>query len=218
MKTMGNSDGFVLVVTLLVLVVLSIIGIAATKTSFLENTIAENDRVQRKSLYQAEAGVTLGSNIIEENINCPVGFDSTGNISDPYTSNSLAVADLEGAIRVYPRSTKGLAIYYKDYPVLDANCVVTSGDPDIDYPIANIGTGTQETSIWAGGGSKMLPGGSLQMAAGYEGKGKGAAGGGTQRDYEIVARHQGLNNAESTVILGWRHIIGSETYDCRYEL
>lgn len=213
-----NNDGFVLVVTLLVLVVLSIIGISATRTSFLENTIAENDRLNKKSLYQAEAGVTLGTNIIEENINCPVGFDSTGDVTDLYTGNSLSVADLEGVVRVYPRGTKGLAFYYKPYPVLGTNCEVTSGDPDIDYPIANIGSGTQETSIWAGGGSKMLPGGSLQMAAGYEGKGKGAAGGGTQRDYEIIARQQGLNNAQSTVILGWRHIIGSETYDCRYEL
>ena len=61
----------------------------------------------------------------------------------------------------------------------------------------------------------MLPGGSLVMAAGYERKGKSAAGGGTIRNYNIIARHRGVNNSESTILFGWRHLIGEES-GCNY--
>ena len=61
----------------------------------------------------------------------------------------------------------------------------------------------------------MGAGGSLQDNAGYEGKGKSAAGGGIYKMYDIYSQYSGLNNTESIVLLGWRHP-ADWTGDCNY--
>lgn len=51
----NNQEGSVLVVALIMLVLLTILGIAATNTSTLETRIAGNERVYKQNLYAAEA-------------------------------------------------------------------------------------------------------------------------------------------------------------------
>jgi len=215
MKTIRNEGGFVLIVALLIMVVLTIIGIAATNTSIFELMISGNDKVHKRTLYQAEAGAVLSTEVLEQNINCITGFiplDSTG------VATSV-VADLEGSTRVWSRTTNGrngLAMYLDPLPWTTTNCNITDPNgPNISYPISNINSNVELTNTYLGGHAEILPGGSLQMAAGYERKGKSAAGGGTARVYDIVSRHRGLNNSQSTVIFGWRHLIGEES-ECKY--
>ncbi len=66
------------------------------------------------------------------------------------------------------------------------------------------------TNIIADGLTTVVAGSGLQMLAGYEGKGKGTAGGGGQIIYNIYSQHIGRSNSESIVAIGWRHIIGLE--------
>ncbi len=211
MKTIRNDDGFVLIVALLIMVVLTIIGIAATRNTSLELMIAGNDKVHKRTLYQAEAGAILSTEVLEQNINCLTGFT--------LTDTTLNVADLDGTIRAWSRITnnrKGLAMYLDPLPWTTTNCNITDPDgPNISYPISNIGSAVELTDSYLGGSTQLLPGGALQMAAGYERKGKSAAGGGTARVYDIITRHRGLNNSQSTVIFGWRHLVGEES-ECRY--
>jgi hypothetical protein len=213
MKTIRNDDGFVLVVALMIMVVLTLIGIAALRNTSIELMIAGNDKVHKRTLYQAEAGAVLSTEVLEQNINCVTGFDKTAPV------DGIDVADLEGTIRVWSRTSQGrngLAMYLDPMPWTTTNCNITDPQgPNISYPISNIGSTGELTDSYVGGHAEMLPGGALQMAAGYERKGKSAAGGGTARVYDIISRHRGLNNSQSTLVFGWRHLVGEES-ECKY--
>ena len=54
-NTLNNEQGFVLIVSLLMLMVLMIIGIAATNTTTIELQISGNDKVSKMAFYAAEA-------------------------------------------------------------------------------------------------------------------------------------------------------------------
>jgi hypothetical protein len=210
MNILRDDGGFVLVTALLIMVILTIIGVAATNTTIFELKISGNDRTHKTTMYQAEAGAVLSTEVLEQNINCLTGFNTTATI------DGTDVADLEGTIRAWSRTSnnrKGLAMYLDPLPWTADTCTPT--DPDLSYPIANRATTVELTDAYVGGGTEMLPGGSLVMAAGYERKGKSAAGGGTIRNYDIIARHRGVNNSESTILFGWRHLIGEES-GCNY--
>ncbi len=45
------------------------------------------------------------------------------------------------------------------------------------------------------------------MIAGYEGKGKGAAGGGAWVLYHIRSRHMGFDGSDSVVEVQWKHVM-----------
>lgn len=52
-----NEDGSVLILALVMLVLLTLLGIAATTTSIIEVQIANNDRLHKTAFYTAEAGI-----------------------------------------------------------------------------------------------------------------------------------------------------------------
>lgn len=52
-----NEDGSVLVLALVMLVLLTLLGIAVTTTSIIELQIANNDRLHKTAFYTAEAGI-----------------------------------------------------------------------------------------------------------------------------------------------------------------
>jgi hypothetical protein len=70
------------------------------------------------------------------------------------------------------------------------------------------------TNIVVFGQTSLSAGGSITMAAGYEGKGKGAAGGGSVINYQVFSQKLGLNNSLAVIRLGWRHLVGMEG-ECR---
>jgi hypothetical protein len=54
--TLHNERGFVIVVALIMLAIITIMGIAATRTSETETRIAVNERLYKEAFYTAEAG------------------------------------------------------------------------------------------------------------------------------------------------------------------
>lgn len=74
-KTINNERGFVLIVSLLMLMVLMIIGIAATNTTTIELGISGNDKLSKQTFYQAEGVVAEAVRIIFN--------DSSSNLEDP---------------------------------------------------------------------------------------------------------------------------------------
>lgn len=54
LKFLDNQDGFTLVTSMLFLIVLTVIGIAATSTTSIEYTIAGNERSYKQNFYLAE--------------------------------------------------------------------------------------------------------------------------------------------------------------------
>lgn len=226
----------------MMLLVLTMLGIAATTNTSIELQIAGNDRVHKETFYQAEAGAILGSELLEQNFNCSTGFSPTSAFG---TTN---YANIRGFVRSWERddafgNPNGLAYWRNPSPVdinedpVDLvedpaagltyrNLISTTADSlnlaDASYPIANLdATGDANKDdpdtgyLYLGGFTEMLPGGALQMAAGYEGKGKGSGAGGVAKIIDIYSRYRGALNSESIVLLGWRHLIGSEG-SCNY--
>lgn len=208
MKKLHQEEGFVLVTALLIMLVLTIIGIAATTNTSIELQIAGNDKVHKKTFYEAEGGGNLGTEIIEQAFSCPVGFGVDNTI------DGIDVAELEGTVRVYDRNNN-LTLWRNPLPAY--NCSTAPTTADAAYPIANLdATGIEVGYLQFGSETYMLPGGALQMAAGYEGKGKAAAQGGVAKMIDIYSQFRGLNHSESVILYGWRHVIGTEGA-CNYD-
>lgn len=212
-----NEEGFVLVTALLTMLVLTIIGIAATTNTSIELQVAANDKVYKKTFYEAEAGAILGTEIMEQAFSCPTGFSKTATI------NSVDVADLKPepdnassvpVVRVYDRSND--LVLWRNAKPSSYDCDTGPASSDVAYPITNISTGIAAGYITMGGETHMLPGGALQMAAGYEGKGKSAAQGGVSKTIDIYSQFEGLSNSEAVILFGWRHLIGAEGA-CNYD-
>jgi hypothetical protein len=242
-KTLRNEQGFVLVTGLLTLVVLTFLGLAATTNTSIELKIAGNDRLNQENFYDAEANLILGTEILEQNFNCGTGFSNNPggvNVDDSYyypTSNgSPAVPPkdcpdwqepkrkyslIENQIRTYDQGN-AIAFWRNPQPRewddgwtvnRDVTCPAAA---DAAYPADNIASGVNVGYLYIGGFSEMLPGGALQMAAGYEGKGKGSASGGVAKIIDIYSIYNGELNSQTCVVMGWRHLIGSEG-DCIYD-
>jgi hypothetical protein len=199
-----NEDGYVLVVALLIMAILSLIGIAGINTSMFEVQVAGNDWNAKKTFYMADGGISRGSELVEQSIACATGFASNS-IEDFHVSK--------------------LNIYNND-PINPATVVSSLDDPkgSIDpknkYDAAYPGSGGALPDydvgyLYFGGETNVLPGGALQMAAGYEGKGKSSAQGGAAKIYDIYSQFLGPRNSESIIVIGWRHLIGNEG-DCIY--
>ena len=224
-----NEEGFVLVTGLMILLVLTMLGIAATKNTSIELQIAGNDRLHKEVFYQAEAGAVFGSEILEQNFNCGTGFSSNSPVAAP-----KQYADILGYVRAWEQNDisgnpNGLAFWRNPQPRewdtstsswTEFRDIYLSSDADVSYPRDRVDPNNDGDisdalpddigSIYMGGFTEMLPGGALQMAAGYEGKGKGSAGGGVAKIIDIYSRFRGALNSESIILYGWRHLIGSE--------
>jgi hypothetical protein len=182
-----NSTGGVTIAALLILAVLTIIGISSISTSNMEVQISTNDKVHKMAFYAADGGADLGTELLELNIACPSGF-----VNDDLVIGNITIVD-------------------KDFWMQDGDDI-----PAADYPsdtqrdvLIDAAAGTH-TNLSFFGATSFGVGGAIQMAAGYEGKGKGAAGGGVSLLYEIRSQHLGFANSESIVALQWRHNVGSE--------
>jgi len=168
-----NEEGFVLITALLMLVVLMIIGIAATNTTTIELQISGNDKVAKQTFYQADGGTNVGVSILEENITTS-GFTAPGGYHGVNITNT--------------------ALYMNDHTATGVDATMTRD-------------GEQTEFRFLGGPIQSSPGSGAQMAAGYEGKGKSAASGGSFKVYDVEAKHFGANNSEAAVLIQWRHLL-----------
>ncbi|MEN8141315.1 MAG: PilX N-terminal domain-containing pilus assembly protein [Thermodesulfobacteriota bacterium] len=202
-----GEEGFVLVLALMMLLVLTIFGIAALNTTTTEFMIAGNDALHKKTFYRADGGADIGASILEENIACITGFtpDADGNLLIDGGDGDLVV---EGA---------SLNFWLNDPPaeVSPSRAPPSDGNRDVWFRPNNWVAGGVHTNFTIGGNAKMVTGAALQMAAGYEGKGKGIGGGGALMEHHIYAQRVDVNNAEAVIHLHWRHIIGQEG-ECGY--
>ncbi len=185
---MNNSNGGVTIAALLILAVLTIIGISSISTSNMEVKIATNDKVHKMAFYAADGGSQLGTELLELNIACASGFAG----DDLAITDDITVVDRDFWMQAVAPGSVG------SFP----------SDTERDVLINNAAGTHTNLSIF--GATAFGVGGAIEMAAGYEGKGKGAAGGGVSLLYEIHSQHLGLQNSESVVAIEWRHNIGSE--------
>lgn len=205
-----GNEGFVLVAALLVLLVLTIIGIIATANTSTELQIAANDKIYKETFYRAEAGLSLGTELLEQNLACATGFQGSGSVL------------LEGAIRVQEQKKNRLA-FWANGP-LDPNLkpadagegqrvIGRTVDADVVFPVQTNSDSAVQAGVghlYIGGQSEPVFGGGLEMAAGYEGRGKGASQGGAVRVYDLYSQYSGPGQSEVILLQGWWHVVGME--------
>jgi len=198
-KSMDNEGGYVLIGVLLILVLLLVIGISSTTNTSLELQIATNDRIHKETFYQADGGTQLAVRLVEESLGTSSPFtalDANGILIDPVSpNNTILIVDNSLWDNVGSRNENSVSDTARDVAYF------SGGNP------ANV---NPHTNIIVDGVTSTVAGAGLQMLAGYEGKGKGTAGGGGQILYTIYSQHMGKTQSESVVKVEWRHVIGLE--------
>ena len=198
---LNNEGGFVLVGALLILLLLVLIGVSASTSTTLELQIAASDRTRKETFYQADAGTQLAIRLVEESLGTPGGFtavNADGVLVDPFNPPNNTMLIVDPALS----ENEGVAAQPSD-AARDAAYFPEGYDP----AAPNAGP---HTNITAAGVTQVTEGAGLQMVAGYEGKGKGTAGGGGNTLYTIFSQHVGRSESESVVRVDWRHVIGLE--------
>lgn len=191
-----NEQGFLLVITMLILVVLTLIGISATNLSRVELQIAGNDRLHKETFYQADGGTEVGANLLEENIACPSGFSGSA-------PKIIGLTEIVSDLKFWANETEPTTTYPSD-TTRHIRFIA-----DGTAPIAGDNT-KPHTNIHYFGNSSLSTGNAIQMIAGYEGTGYSAATGGGQLVTNVDSQHRGISNSLSNIRILWRHIIGHE--------
>ena len=204
-----NQHGSVINVALLILILIFLIGIGLSKMSTTDIRIANNIKQDMATFYETDAGLEAAGEMIEQNLNCMTGFNDTGSdgfeiIGGMFYVNNLNFAHNERKMAALPGVD----------PMADDGGAPATLLVDFFYPPDLDQTLTLEeyreiphTNISVGGASRFMTGSAIQMAAGYEGLGKGAAAGGSSIIYDVYAERIGINNTASTHFMQWVHLI-----------
>ena len=122
LPSMKGEEGSVLAVSFFILVLLTIIGIAASRTSHVEVQIAGNEKDHQVAFYAAEAGIDhlrallksrlISNNIANLNQGNTISWDFAINGLDPVL-NAPAATDtrFEGGVPLIQGATLGRATY-----------------------------------------------------------------------------------------------------------
>jgi hypothetical protein len=221
----NNQRGSVINVALLILILIFLVGIGLSKISTTDIKIAGNMKTAATTFYEADAGLDAASELAELNVLCPRGFGDTKDDSDSIPLPAGWV-DIEGTFMVtdnwfWLRETADEPAGNPDpdeellYPgTLDEDIVAYypadyEGEQEPDRPHTNISIGSR---------TRYARGSAIQMAAGYEGLGKGAAGGGGSIIFDIYSMHYGERNSKSDHFIQWVHLIkAGEICDPKYK-
>jgi hypothetical protein len=178
----ADEKGIATIFALFILTTVLILGMIALRSSQTEIQIAGSERMHKNAFYAADGATELSAELLEQNIEA-VGF--------PDFTIFGGLVEVENG----------------DFWLNGVNGATTPSDANRDFYLpAGAGPNQARTNVTVGGRSAHVPGGAIQMAAGYEGKGKAAGQGGTMNLYDITVQHVGMRNSEAIVRVQWRHV------------
>jgi hypothetical protein len=197
----SNQHGSVINVALLILILIFLIGIGLSKMSSTDIKIASNIKQDMTTFYEADAALEATGELIEQNLACITGFDDT---SDKDRKGVDLPGDEEIIGGMFYVMNMNFSHEQRDEAYIPS---LDSSDADFYYP-PNYGDITDpHSNVKIGGATRFSKGSAIQMAAGYEGLGKGAAAGGASIIYDVYAQRIGLNNTSSIHFMQWVHLI-----------
>ncbi len=179
-----------LVVCLMIMVVMALIATGVTTNSTVEIKISGNQRNKAISFNNAEVGINISPQVIKDNlsdynkwISGNPGWDSSANA---FLFLVTSDNDSNGA---------------NDLEIL-VNEVTTGTEIDFANPVNSLAiniNGEYQTSVTIRRiGVNLATGNAIQMAAGYEGIGKGISGGGFYAYYQCISTGTAYNNTSTT--------------------
>lgn len=189
-----REEGAVMVVALIMLVLMGIIGIAASSSSTIEFRIAANERLYRVAFYAADGATEAGTVLLERNIE---GRGST--------------------VKHRSEQAEGLCQVHVTTNDFWTNLEKPSSE---DIQIRGLGPCDVGLLFWReravqerSPGARPSSGGALSLMAGYEGSGKSGGAGGAFIDYDIDSRstttscEDGSAGARARIHVTWRHVL-----------
>jgi len=205
----GNQEGFVLVTSMMVLIVLTLIGILAMNNSNTERMISGNDKIHKQTFYQADGGTELAQQVVFRNTMCLDANGFTSNVN----FNGQPAALLNGSIRVEN-------LIFSDATPATVTDVADGNRAFSFYLDANLNDAAPHTNFLTTFTVGLNEGNPQQMVSGYDapiGQGQVA---GTHRRYLIASQHMGIDNSQSLVQVRWRIdnsiISNAAASDCIY--
>jgi len=176
--TTSDNKGYVLVTALLMLLVLTVIGLAAISTSTLENLLSGNIRLHESNLAIADGCSEISLMVIER----AVRNEDFRGFSNIVTDSNLSQELRAGSFDSDEMSSTGADVICSDGQGGTPAVV----DIDVMYP-------------------KWIGGTAIEFASGYEGLGKGG-GSGYSTYYRVNASGAGLMNSESNTGSVYRYV------------
>ena len=207
-KIVSNQRGSVINVALLILILIFLVGIGLNKISTTDIKIATNIKTDTITFYEAESGLDAAADILELNIPCSLGFSDTPTASDGLPDGWEKIAGMVTVtnLTLWRNEAAGDPTGNPDPDDKDAL-------PEIDafYPPDYDGSEEPDaphTNFSIGGTTRFSRGAAIQMAAGYEGLGKGAGGGGASIIYDVLVQRYGSDKSEALHMIQWVHKLG----------
>jgi len=175
----SDDRGMALVAVLLILMAVALMGVGLSADSSMDVRIAGYQKYKAVSFGFAESSLYATTDVLEAN-NEDGGW-ANDNIAYPHISNVYA-------------TTLGSTIL-----VVNRELYLTGGDVEYGGLIRSSVAVTYEET-------RLGEGEAIQMAAGYEGVGKGAGGGGVHVIYDMIADGVGVENITTRLGIGYRHV------------
>jgi Tfp pilus assembly protein PilX len=170
----------VLIVSLLLLLVATVVGITALSTSTTKVMIAGNQRLSEMNFSSADGGISASVPIIETTaydraVSATYSADPDITISADFTN------EITGALP------------------MDAD---TAAAPDIGFALGSTTVSVDVDYLYA----SSPAGSAIEFASGYEGFGKGAGSGGAEVYYTVNSLSEGDAGSESGVYAVYRYV------------
>jgi len=184
-SSLHNESGAVLMMAIMMLVLLTVIGLSALKNTDLQLYIAGNEKLNTQTFYAADAGNEVSKELVEEIV------EARG------WKNEIGTEKIIDNVTIVNKDL------WNNSPLPDNPTADIPGptNRDISLPF-----GQGNTYLRVGGRGMLAFGGAIQMAAGYEGVGKGSSGRGSWKIYNVRSHHEGVNNSEEQIRGRWRHV------------
>ncbi len=176
-----NEDGFVFIVALFVLFLLTIIGISATSTTTIDLQISQNDKASKIAFYNADGGIYATPKLISKTVD--EGEEITG-----------------GELGSFTYSTRSdSSSFFRQVMGFDA----WESEVDVEFILGgnNVTVDINRT------GQEIIAGGGAEFAGGAEGIGAGSSGG-VMILYDMDSFGSGPYNASSNLGAIYRKVTG----------
>ncbi len=165
----NHTEGFVLVLAIFMMALLSMIGLAAMTTSTTEIEIAANEKFRKMAFYQAESGLNIGAALVEM-------LDGQYE-ADPVYEDEDTLVTVKDIFFLYEEADTaedggpGNMVRLREDQTIDSGSLFPSSRAaDTRYDI--VVSGKHKAFIDVDKlGTRELPGGGAEFASGAEGRG-----------------------------------------------
>ena len=209
----NNEKGSVLVISMLILIMLTLIGFAATNNSSVEVQVSGNEKFTKMAFHSAEGGTDAAISLIEENCSCPMGFADPPGIEGLYhpTLSTVGADDIIFGHMIIPDGNEAFwkneaANYTRPTPGQRDSYFYYPGDTSVPPPNAT----QPHVNQTYNSSTRLGEGAGGGQNSGYDGLGRSAAAGGGERVYDLPAQRRGPADCETCVRIRWVHKIGQE--------